>query len=469
VKIHNTLTKTVDEFAPLDGQTARIYTCGPTVYNDAHIGNLSSYIYADILRRALRLAGFEIRHVINFTDVDDKTIRRSREQYPELEPNEALQKLTRHYEQVFRNDLVSIGNDISDIKFVRATESIDDIQNLIRKLLDVGAAYVADDGIYFDIAAYRRERKYGQLSKIDLPSEMRARIDNDEYDKESAQDFALWKKQKPGEPAWDFEIAGNTTRGRPGWHIECSAMSVKNLGQPFDIHTGAVDLIFPHHENEIAQSTAGDQPETYARWFVHNEHLLVDGAKMAKSKNNFYTLNDLVKKGFSPLDFRMLILQSHFQSPSNFSWDNLTAARGRLKAWQAVAELRWQTTDVDDDGQQEIVRGLLVRAGAALMENLNTPEALKHIDEAISFISKDPSNISHEALRTIFDFVDRNLGLSILSSTPDIDDNIKDMISIRQTERASGDYARSDEIRDSLRENGIELRDTSAGVIWARN
>ncbi|GHU07009.1 cysteine--tRNA ligase [Alphaproteobacteria bacterium] len=468
MKIHNTLTRQTEEFVPIEAPSVRVYTCGPTVYNNAHIGNLSAYIYADILVRSLRLAGYDVQQVMNFTDVDDKTIRDSRAHYPDVEPMVALTELTRHYEKVFLEDTTSIGNDISAVRFIRATDCIDEIKNFIKLLLDQQIAYLADDGIYFSIREYSKTRKYGQLSHVDLPAEARPRIDNDEYDKDNAQDFALWKIKKDGEPAWDFDVDGKDLSGRPGWHIECSVMSVNELGQPFDIHTGGVDHIFPHHENEIAQSTAGDQPEKLANYFVHNEHLLVDGAKMSKSKNNFYILQDIETKGFDPLDFRMLILQSHYQSPSNFSWDNLTAAKNRLRAWRNVAELRHQVPDIDDDGQQEIVRGLIAKAGEMLQDNLNTPEALKHIDQAIDIVSKDINNISHVALLTIFEFVDKYLGLQVLDSTPDIPDSIRDLIAVRQVERANGDYAKADEIRDALLSDGISLRDDGANVIWYR-
>jgi cysteinyl-tRNA synthetase len=468
MKLYNTLTKRVDDFAPLAKNTARIYSCGPTVYNQAHIGNLSAYIYSDILHRALLLAGFKVERVMNFTDIDDKTIAAAKAKYSDLPPKAALAKLTKYFERLFLEDMASIGNDTETLKFVRASQSIAEIQGLIKKLLRLGVAYLADDGIYFNITEYSKTRQYGQLSHIDPPAKSKARIDNDEYDKESVQDFALWKKQKAGEPAWDFEIEDKNMAGRPGWHIECSAMSVRQLGQPFDIHTGGVDHIFPHHENEIAQSTAGDQPEVYARFFVHNEHLLVDGAKMAKSKNNFYTLADISAKGFRPLDFRLLILQSHYQTASNFSWENLAAARNRLKTWRAVAELRWQITGVEDAGQQSIVGHLLGSAKTALLDNLNTPETLKYIDQSIDEVSKNISNLDLGAMDAIFDFVDKYLGIKIYDFTPDIADNIKELIMIRQVERANGDYAKSDEIRQALADQNIEIKDIPNGIIWSR-
>ena len=468
MKIYNSLTKSVDDFTPLDGEMARIYSCGPTVYNNAHIGNLSSFVYADMLRRAVNLAGFPTKQVMNLTDVDDKTVLESAKRFSNLDPKGALKKLTTFYEEIFKNDMTKIGNQVSEISFIHATDSINDIQSLIHRLLSDGIAYVSDDGVYFDIKRYQKKRKYGQLSNVGLASNTIARINNDEYDKESAQDFALWKRQRGDEPGWDFEVNGHNLLGRPGWHIECSAMSVKALGQPFDIHTGAVDLIFPHHENEIAQSTAGNQPETYAKFFVHNEHLLVDNAKMSKSKNNFYTLSDIIEKGFDPLDFRMLILQSHYRSPSNFSWDNLTAARNRLRSWKNTAELRWQVPDIDDDGQFEIMNNLRQQAGEALMNDMNTPEALKFIDEAIKVITQDLSNVNHFALTALFDFVDLYLGIDVLGNTPDLTDEQKDLINERQVARSNDDYETADNIRDNLLEQNIELSDSPIGPIWSR-
>ncbi|MCL2038106.1 hypothetical protein FWG95_03875 [Candidatus Saccharibacteria bacterium] len=511
MKLHNTLTKKVDDFTPLDPASVRVYSCGPTVYNHAHIGNLSAYIYSDILHRTLILIDHSVQRVMNLTDVDDKTIRDSRTKYPDLEPMEALIKFTRHYEGIFLREMCEVGNLVDEVQFERATDNIAEMQRLILKLLREGIAYLADDGIYFSISEYSKTRKYGQLSKIEVAKDREARINNDEYDKDTASDFALWKRLREGEPSWNFWInlreypesiihatqlgdwfreARNTNSatvndsdfltqksqegftllsGRPGWHIECSAMSVKNLGQPFDIHTGGVDHIFPHHENEIAQSTAGDQPEKMADFFVHNEFLLVDGRKMAKSDHNFYTLPDIVIKGFDPLDFRMLVLQSHYRNASNFTWENLTAAQNRRRNWRNAAELRWQTTDSDDDGQAEIINNLLDEATQALQNDLDTPAVLMLIDQAVDVLAKDPSNVDHFALNNLIKFIDDNLGLKLAETTPDITDEQKKLIAQRQTARAEKDFAKSDEIRDQLAKQGIEIKDSAVlGPIWSR-
>lgn len=469
MRLHNTRTHKIEEFKPLDGNRVRIYSCGPTVYNHAHIGNLSSYIYADVLRRALVADGYEVEHVMNFTDVDDKTIRNSALQYPNEEPMSRLQKFTGHYEIVFLNEMKSVGNDIEAIKFVKATDNIADIQNLIRHLLSQEIAYIADDGIYFSIAKYRQNRVYGQLSNIEFTSDGsdKERIDNDEYDKDHAHDFVLWKRQKEGEPAWDFRINDRISMaGRPGWHIECSVMSTKNLGQPFDIHTGGVDLIFPHHENEIAQSTAGDQPRLYANFFVHNEHLLVDGKKMSKSAHNFYTLPDLAERGYSALDFRLLTLQSHYRSATNFSWSSLDAARNRRRNWRNVAELRWQINDSGNSAQLARVKSLIDVIKGNLYDDLDTPEALKHVDEAFDLFTVQDANA--EALEMLVGAVDNLLGMQLTETTPDLSDASHKLITEREIARMRKNYARSDELRGELKSHGINLND-GAQTVWSRD
>lgn len=484
MKLHNTLTKKIDEFRPIDS-IAKIYSCGPTVYNYAHIGNLSSYIYADELRRAVELAGYDAHQVMNLTDVDDKTIRDSRLEFPNDEPVVALKKLTTKYSRIFIDEMREIGNKIGadldagetfrdGFNLTRATNNIDGIQNLVRKLLREKIAYVADDGIYFSIAEYQKTRKYGQLSDISVGS---SRIDNDEYDKDNARDFALWKRQKPGEPSWDFIVdrqflqsnfaADNNLAGRPGWHIECSVMSTRFLDQPFDIHTGGIDLIFPHHENEIAQSTAGDQPEKFANFFVHNEHLLVDGKKMSKSAHNFYTLADIKNRGFSALDFRMFVLQSHYRSATNFSWKNLTAAKNRLANWKNFANLRWQNFATEQTNESEFVEQNLARAKEKILDNLNTPEALVVIDD---IIGRATNGISITNVERVIDFVDQNFGLKLLETTPDITNEEKTLIRNREIARTEKSWQKSDELRDELsNRHGIFVKDRSNGTIWSRS
>jgi cysteinyl-tRNA synthetase len=479
IKLHNTLTRQIEEFIPLASGVA-IYSCGPTVYDHAHIGNLSSFIVADLLRRVLTGNDNQVTHVMNFTDVDDKTIHRSREQYKDKDPMEALQTLTKTYSDVFLQDMQAVGNDTSAMTFIRATDPkvIDGMQQLITELHDKGFAYVADDGVYFSIEAYKKSGKiYGQLSEISASSTSTARIQNDEYDKESAHDFALWKVQKDDEPAWKFHLAGHKLDGRPGWHIECSVMSAQTVGQPFDIHTGGIDLIFPHHENEIAQSTAGKNSSTYARFFVHSEHILVDGKKMAKSANNFFTLKDIIDKKYDPLVFRMLILQGHYRNQVNFTWTSLDGATSRLDHWRAIAALRHQTYDtiIDDNDKDSDENGisLLATSGAvleALNNDLDTPEVLKIIDEAFSRLeSHRLSRIDQDAFLQLLTRIDELLGLRLLDSTPDISDEAKQIIIARQRAREDKDWAESDRLRDQLIQMGIVVRDTAFGPVWAHS
>ncbi len=481
IKLHNSLTKQIEEFIPTNDQHVRIYSCGPTVYDRVHIGNLSAFIFADLLRRMLSGHGLKVTHVMNLTDVDDKTIRRSREEQPDDDAHEALQKTTERYGAAFFKDFETVGNDLSAYTFIKATDeqSIDAMQTMIRELLEQGFAYVAEDGIYFSIDAYKKSGKtYGQLVSITAENTAEARIANDEYDKESAHDFALWKKQEDGEPAWDFMVNGENIAGRPGWHIECSAMSRMKIGQPFDIHTGGVDLKFPHHENEIAQSTAGNDNSTYAKVFLHNEHVLVDNRKMSKSLGNFYTLENLIEKNIDPMAFRLLVLQSHYSNQTNFSFDNVVSATNRLKRWRDIASLRWQThdtlTDDDDKDTSFNVNGTILAAPHAIREalanNLDTPTALVAVEAALDAIETARLDaLQHDALVALIDAIDALLGLQLAISTPDIRDEQKQFIIKRERAREEKNWPRSDELRDQLAAQGIVLRDTNGRTIWTRN
>ena len=472
VRVYNSLSKKVEPLAPLDPSHVRVYSCGPTVYDYVHIGNLSAFIVADTLRRTLVAHEYAVQHVMNFTDVDDKTIKKSAIEYPNLPPREALKTSTDHYSEEFLRDMRAIGNDIESIEFVRATDdaTIHGMRKLITDLHKKGFAYIADDGVYFSIEAYRASgKKYGQLVEISQDSTANARIQNDEYDKESVHDFALWKKQKGNEPAWEFEIDGTDLTGRPGWHIECSVMSSQNLGQPFDIHTGGIDLQFPHHENEIAQSTAGQESSVYATQFVHNEHILVDGKKMSKSLGNFFTLRDIEARQVEPLAFRLLVLQSHYRKATNFSFDNAIAATNRLQHWRNIAALRHQTHDtLSEDSEKETT---LLAANSALLEavsrDLDTPTALKIVDETFARVERTPlAHINQRALIEFLEAIDAVLGLQLLTTTPDISDDQKQLVLERQRAREAKDWATSDSLRDALRKDGVEVLDTAHGSIW---
>ena len=469
LKIFNTLKHSVEDFKPSDKHKVKLYTCGPTVYNNVHIGNLRSYINADVLKRALEFNGYAVDWVMNVTDVDDKTIARSHEKYPDLDPMGALKKLTIEYGDLFLADMHAIGNDVDALTFVKAADddTIENMKQLITELHQSGFAYIADDGVYFSIDAYKKSGKiYGQLAEVTESSTASERIQNDEYDKDSAHDFALWKIQKSGEPAWDFEIDGHDLNGRPGWHIECSVMSHMKLGQPFDIHTGGIDLIFPHHENEIAQSTALSNDKTYAHTFVHNEHILVDGKKMSKSAHNFYTLADLKEKGVDALSFRLLVLQSHYRRPTNFSLDNAEAAHNRLHHWRNVAALRHQVSaDTSNDMDPSPAAVSAIRE--AVSDDLNTPEALRIVDETFTFVeSRGLTTINRTTLVELLESIDDILGLQLMSTTPDISDEQKLLIQKRKDARYAKDWVASDALRDQLLSQGIIVRDETHGTVW---
>jgi cysteinyl-tRNA synthetase len=464
MKLYNTLTRDIEELELSHNKAVTIYSCGPTVYDHAHIGNLCSFIYADVLKRTLKQNGYNVRHVMNFTDVDDKTIRNSQELYPNLEPKAALEKLTRHYEDIFKQDMVAVGNSVEDITFIRATDAITEMQQLIIRLFRDGFAYLADDGVYFSIESYRQSgKKYGQLVHIDNSNTAQARIANDEYDKESAHDFALWKLQKDNEPAWDLSLNSKNLRGRPGWHIECSAMSTMKLGQPFDIHTGGIDLMFPHHENEIAQSTAGKDNPVYAKVFFHSEHLLVEGKKMSKSLNNFYTLKDIRAKGYDPLAFRLLVLQSHYRKQSNFTWDNLDSAQNVLHKIQSWSDLRFQ------DLQSTSLHANYIEATNVfhkhVNEDLGMPDALSILHGTINRI--DDLGIDSQSIAKLSDIYSNTLGIT-LNNRNDLNDNQKKLLHERQTCRNNQDWTNADRIRTQLKHEGVEVSDTQYGQIWSR-
>jgi len=466
MKLFNSLTNQIEEVTPINDKELKLYSCGPTVYDHIHIGNLVSFIYADTLARVLRTSKFKVTQIMNITDIDDKTIKRSQEEFPEEDPMSALHKLTIKYSELFKQDIEDVGNEVDKVKFINATESIDLMQSLIGKLIDSGAAYEADDGIYFSIEKYSKSgKKYGQLVKLSDASTSEARILNDEYDKENIHDFALWKTQRGNEPAWDFKLNDTNYKGRPGWHIECSAMSTNELGQPFDIHTGGIDLKFPHHENEIAQSTSGKNDDRLANIFFHNEHLLIDGRKMSKSLNNFFTLTDITSHSYDPLAFRLLVLQGHYRNQVNFTWESLEASQNRLKSLQELADLRWQPKEL---GVFKIDEEILSKIKNEAQSDLNIPQLLviasQVQDEALNKL------FNHDTISTLnhyLQLLDDILGLGLLTSS-DITDKQKTLVQNRESFRSDNKYKEADNIRAELENQKIGLRDTAAGTIWYR-
>src|SRR5271169_3558605 len=317
IQVHNTLTAKVEPFVPQKAGEVRMYTCGPTTYDFAHIGNFRTFVFQDILRRFLKWRGFKLTHVMNLTDVDDRIIANS------AAAGVSIREYTEKYVQAFFADCKTLSVE-SPEHWIRATENIDSMVELIQKLQKKTYTYDSEGSIYYRIAKFK---DYGKLSKIDLSGiQTGARVDSDRYEKEDARDFALWKAPKPGEQFWETRIGP----GRPGWHIECSTMSMKYLGETLDIHTGGVDLCFPHHENEIAQSEAATGKQ-FVRLWLHAEHLLVEGQKMSKSLGNFYTLRDLFAKGTKPSSIRYLLLSVPYRRQLNFTADSLTQAANSVE------------------------------------------------------------------------------------------------------------------------------------------
>lgn len=463
MKLFNSLTRKVEPFTPLSDEVG-IYSCGPTVYNNLTIGNLSAFIYADLLRRVISFSypANSVKHVMNITDVDDKTIRDSKDTGPD--PMSSLVTFTRRFEDVFMRDMEQIGNDMNAFTFIRATESIEDMLSLIRELYSQKIAYITDDGVYFSIKEYTKaQKKYGQLIDLSAATLSHSRIANDEYEKESIHDFALWKCAKEGEPSWDFTLDGHELKGRPGWHIECSAMSRKLLGDTFDIHTGGIDLKFPHHENEIAQSTACSQSHIMARWFVHNEHMLVNGTKMSKSLGNFFTLRDVESHGYDPIAFRLLVLQSHYRHSIHFTWDNLGSAHNSLNDLRRIACLRWQPQDVTENkmvAYAELTNDIL----AQLQDDLASPRALASLHTLMTQVDK--MGLSKETsiqFTEILVKIDALLGLQLIASTPNITAEIQALLTQRARARTEKDYAKSDALREELKILGIHINDGADG------
>lgn len=450
MKLYNTLHRIIEEFKPLDSQNVTLYTCGPTVYDSAHIGNLRTYLFEDLLKRSLTFHGFNVKHVMNITDIDDKTIRKS------AGNKERLLSETKEIEANFIEDLKKLNIELPS-KFTRATEYVDQMVRLVMELSGKGFAYKADDGsIYFSIAKFQDYGKLFGLDKEGLKSG--ARVSQDEYDKDNPADFVLWKAwdEADGDIFWDTEIG----KGRPGWHIECSAMAGDSLGKTIDIHAGAVDLIFPHHENEIAQSEAANGQE-FARYWIHGEHLLVDNQKMSKSLNNFYTLKDIVQHGFEPLDFRYLCLQSHYRSKLNFTWAGMEAARNtRLRLLRIVEEIRNPNNEIRNKSHSKFE--YLNKFKNRIEDDLNTPEALAVMWEMMR-------NENAEYKYSILLEMDKVLGLGLDEhQLEDIPEEIKKMIDKRNKARTEKNWDLSDKLRDEIAEKGYSLEDTSSGVKISR-
>jgi cysteinyl-tRNA synthetase len=488
IRLFNTLTNSVEDLRPANGQL-RFYACGPTVYDYGHIGNFRTFLQLDVLRRFLKLKGVAVRHVMNVTDVDDKIIRNA------AAAGLPIHEYTAKYEQAFFEDLDALGCERPEI-VARATENIPEMVALIERLAGQGLAYRTEDGSwYFRIAGFP---EYGKLSKKDLSGITDgARVDVDEYDKDSARDFALWKAVKPGEHFWD----GPLGPGRPGWHIECSTMAMKYLGESFDLHAGGEDLIFPHHENEIAQSEAATH-KTFARHWMHVRFLLVEGRKMAKSEGNFFTLRDLLLKGYRASSIRFLLISVPYRHPLNFTTDGLIESANAIERLRTFAhrisagnlpaglnaDLAEETKRAEegfcaalsDDLNTSEARAAIfemVRAGnaaadAGALYAGNVPAmqaALERFDSVFAVLKDRDEEITRWALR----WAEQEGRLKeaapeLLARYAITDAAIESLIAEREQARRSRNFARADQIRKDLADKGILLEDSKDGVRWKR-
>ncbi len=458
LKLYNTMSRKKEEFKPLKGKNVGLYTCGPTVYNVIHIGNLKSFLSEDVLKRYLLYKGFKVKHVRNITDVDDKTIRDSQKE------GISLKEFTERYTKIFFDDMATVKVLPADV-YPKATEHIKEMVELVATLLKKGYAYKGEDGsIYYKIKKFK---EYGKLAHIDFKTlKAGARVKQDEYEKGEAQDFALWKAwdEDDGKVFWETEIG----KGRPGWHIECSAMSMKHLGESFDIHGGGEDLIFPHHENEIAQSEAATG-KPFAKYWVHNAFLQVNGEKMSKSLGNFYTIRDL--KDYNPIAVRYLMISSSYRQPLNFTFEGLRAAQNSLdRLNELVGKL--QEPEGQDSGEiKKAIETSEKKFEKAMDDDLNTPLGFAALFEFVresnslldaGKIGKKDAGLALKFLKkldsvfVVMDFEQKN----------EIGKKELELIKKREKLRAEKKWTESDKIRDQLAEKGIELKDTPSGTKW---
>ncbi len=455
LSFHNTLTGKKEVFEPLRANEVRMYNCGPTVYDYAHIGNFRAYVCSDILKRYLLYKGFKVKQVMNITDVDDKTIRDSQK------AGLSLSVYTEKYTQAFFEDLEKLNISKPDI-FPRATAYIQQMVDLIKTLMKNGAAYKSHDGIYYSISKFNG---YGKLSKIDL-AEIKTgvrsphRVQQDEYDKEHAQDFALWKfwTEKDSDVFWETELG----KGRPGWHIECSAMSMHNLGQSFDIHTGGIDLIFPHHENEIAQSEAATG-RTFVKYWLHNEYIKVDGKKMSKSLGNFYTLRDLLAKGYHSRAIRYLLLSTHYRQPLNFTMQGVTASQQVIARIDEFMQKLDTVSGKDNPQVKKMIAEAKEQFEMGMDDDLNISQGLSIFFEFMKEINTliNENKLSKKNALSIKKFLDElDCVLAVMKQVQEtIPHDIITLAEQREEARKAKDFKKADELRNLIHKKGYVIED----------
>ena len=459
IRFYNTYTRRKEAFRPLVEPEVGLYTCGPTVYDFAHIGNFRAYLWEDLLRRYLKARGFRVIQVMNITDVDDKTIRGANA------AGLGLDEYTEPYIRAFFEDLNTLGVERAE-HYPRATRHIPEMVALILRLLETGHAYRSKGSVYFRLDSFP---EYGRLASLDREGMIaNFRVDSDEYEKTDVRDFVLWKAVKEGEPYWDTPLG----RGRPGWHIECSAMSMKYLGESFDIHTGGADNIFPHHENEIAQSEAASGKRFVHTW-MHCAHLVVNGEKMSKSKGNFYTLRDLLQQGHDPQSIRYLLVSQHYRKPINFTLEGITWAGSNLnRLGDCARRLEVPSGTGTNDVLAELARRTRRSFYEALDDDLNSAAALGFVFELVREINAaaDRSELpteSAEELKQLLGEVSAIFGLR-LGATVALNRDVEDLVRRREELRKTRKFSEADAIRDELLHRGIVLEDTPTGVRWKK-
>ncbi len=457
LKIHNTLTKKDEVFKPIKKGSVSLYTCGPTVYDYAHIGNFRAMIFYDVVRRYLEYSGYKVKHIMNITDVDDKIIKGCKKE------NKSLKKFTNFYLKAFVDDLRAL-NIEQPYAMPLATEHIKEMIYMIKKLKKNGFTYEKNNTIYFNISKFKN---YGKLANIDpehLKENAEGRLnEEDEYEKENIRDFALWKahSKEDGSIFWETELG----KGRPGWHIECSAMAVKYLGETFDMHLGGEDLMFPHHTNEIAQSE-GATGKKFVNYWMHNAHLLVDGKKMSKSLGNFYTLRDLLEKGSKPTAIRYLLLSAHYRIPLNFTEESLKAAEASV---QRINDFVFALRHYKDGGKDDFDAEKYRKEFENAMDNdFNVSEALAVIFEMIKDVNTAMAGkkISSKAAKKVLDLLlgfDKVLG--VVKEEEKIPKNIIDLAEEREEARQKKDWKGADKLRDEIKKKGYIIEDTKDGYV----
>lgn len=471
IKIYNTLSKSIEEFKPINQNLISIYSCGPTVYSYAHIGNIRSFLFSDLLQRTLKVVGnYKVKWVMNITDIDDKTIRDSNPKsgkwnenmpLPTDNPLQNIQTFTGYYIKEFIEDIEKVGINKQHIfELPRATEHINEMIELIKLIYKNGFAYIADNNVYFNVSKWKEKEKYGRLKNIDFDNFQKGvRIDVDEYEREEVSDFVLWKNKKENEPFWDFELDGNIISGRPGWHLECSAMEHKYFGLPFDIHTGGIDLQFPHHEDEIAQSHSGYGIDPTNYW-CHCEFLEVEGKKMSKSFGNYFTIRDLEEKGYDTIDIRFAIISQHYRTKYNFTLDGIrSASKARKRVQKFIFSLQ------DEKGELNItneIQELKINIFKELAEDLHTPKALAKL---FSFVNKYKNdNFNKESREILLDLLkELNNIFACWTFEKEIEKIPETIISFakeRFKAKINKNWSLADELRNQIIEHGYAIKDT---------